>query len=214
MSADGKISTHRRETFSLGSRDDRHLMDLLRAKSDAVIVGARTVNLDGWAIRVRDPEVRRKRTASGRSPHPLNVVLTSGLDLSAKCQFFEYPETEKLIITSRRAPRNRIRRFAAYGEVWVAPAPRVTPTGVLQELSKRGCKRVLLEGGGEVNYSFLAENLVDEIYVTVTPRILGGRSAPTPVDGRGFLRATQIELELVSARRRGEEVFLRYRVRG
>jgi 2,5-diamino-6-(ribosylamino)-4(3H)-pyrimidinone 5'-phosphate reductase len=213
MSADGKISTHRRETFSLGSRHDRYLMDLLRAKADAVIVGARTVRLDGWAIRVRDLRVRRRRVAGGKPPHPLNVVLSSRLDLSVKCQFFDHPKTEKLIITSRLAPRSRIRRFAHYGDVWVAPSTRIRPAVVLNELHKRGCKRVLLEGGGELNFSFLAEGLVDELYITITPRILGGRTAPTPVDGPGFLRATQLGLELISSRRRGEEVFLRYRVR-
>ncbi len=214
MSADGKISTHRRETFSMGSREDRHLMDRLRARADAVIVGSRTVKLDGWAIRVRDARVRRERVAGGRPPHPLNVVVSTRLDLPARCEFFEHPETQRLIVTSRLAPQSRVRRFATHGDVWVAPSTRIRPRVVLRELRARGCKRVLLEGGGELNYSFLEEKLVDEIYITITPRILGGGSAPTPVDGRGFLWTSQVGLALVSARRRGEEVFLRYRVRG
>lgn len=213
MSADGKISTHRRETFSMGSREDRHLMDRLRARADAVIVGSRTVKLDGWAIRVRDAGVRRDRVAGGRPPHPLNVVLSTRLDLPPRCEFFEHPETQKLTITSRLAPQSRVRRFATHGDVWVTPSTRIRPGVVLGELHRRGCKRVLLEGGGELNYSFLEEKLVDEIYITITPRVLGGGSAPTPVDGRGFLWTSQVGLRLVSARRRGEEVFLRYRVR-
>ena len=213
MSADGKISTHSREKFSLGSPEDRRIMDVLRARADAVIVGARTVRNDGWAIRVRDPEIRRKRVARGRRPHPLNVVLSTRLDLSPNSQFFEHPRTEKLIITSRQAKASRIRRFDKYGDVWVTPSNRIRPGAVLRELQRRGHKKILLEGGGELNFSFFKERLVDEIYITVTPRIIGGQSAPTPVDGSGFLKNDQVRLQLVSSRRRGEEVFLRYRVR-
>lgn len=213
MSADGKISTRRREKFPLGSREDRLLMDVLRARNDAVIVGSTTVRLDGWAIRVRDKSVREKRIDKGLPPHPLNIVLSNRLDLSVDCQFFTHRATQKLIVTSRQAPESRVRRFEEYGEVWVAPARQIRPAAVLGELHRRGLKSILLEGGGELNFSFFEERLVDEIYITITPRILGGREAPTPVDGRGFLANAQTRLDLVSSRRRGDEVFLKYRVR-
>jgi 2,5-diamino-6-(ribosylamino)-4(3H)-pyrimidinone 5'-phosphate reductase len=213
MSADGKISTYRREKFSLGSKGDRHLMDVLRARADAVIVGSRTVALDGWAIRVRDADIRRKRVDRGRPAHPLNVVLTTRLDLPSNCQFFEHPRTKKLIVTTSLAPTSRIRRFEKLAEVAVLRSKAIRPAKVLEELQKRGCRNVLLEGGGELDFSFLKENLVDEIYITITPRILGGREAPTPADGAGFLKDKQLRLELVSCRRRGDEVFLRYCVK-
>ncbi|MBP2681208.1 MAG: bifunctional deaminase-reductase-like protein [Candidatus Krumholzibacteriota bacterium] len=66
--------------------------------------------------------------------------------------------------------------------------------------------------GGTLNYSFFEAGLVDEIYITVTPRILGGAKAPTPVDGRGFLKNTQVRLRLATLRRRGDEIFLKYTV--
>ena len=187
-------------------------MDVLRARSDAVIVGSRTVNLDGWAIRVRDAEVRRSRLNRGRSPHPLNVVMSTQLNLPPNCQFFSYPRTEKLIITTREAPKHRIRRFEKYAEVFVLPASRIRPRAALRELQRRGCKRILVEGGGELNFSFLSQKLVDELYITITPRILGGRTAPTPVDGKGLLKNAQVRLQLASSRRHGDELFVRYRV--
>lgn len=212
MSADGKISTHRRETFSLGSPEDRHLMDVLRARADAVIIGAGTLKVDGWAIRVRDREVRKRRASRGRPPHPLNVVLTTALDLPAKTQFLADPRTEKLIITTRSAPPARIARFGKSAGIHVLPHKRIRARAALDVLAARGVRRVLLEGGGELNFSFFAANLVDEIYITVTPRILGGADAPTVVDGKGFLESAHPRLELASCRRRGNEVFLRYRV--
>jgi riboflavin-specific deaminase-like protein len=212
MSADGKTSSYRRETFSLGSPEDRHLMDVLRAKSDAVIVGARTLSLDGWAIRVRDTKIRRKRIAQKRGPHPLNVVVTTDLNLPARAEFFTYPHTKKLIITTTVAPSNRIRRFQRLAEVIVLPRKRIRALDTVRVLSERGIKNVLVEGGGTLNYSFFRDKLVDEMYVTLTPRVLGGVSAPTVVDGKGFTRSSQIRLTLVSSRRRGDEVFLRYRI--
>ncbi|UCG52725.1 MAG: dihydrofolate reductase family protein [Candidatus Latescibacterota bacterium] len=212
MSADGKVSTYKRETFSLGSAKDRYLMDVLRAKSDAVVIGARTLQLDGWAIRIRYAEIQKKRIEKGLTPHPLNVVLSTDLDLPAKREFFTHRETGKLIITTRSASATRVRRFEKLAEVAVLPRKRIRPQDALDVLSKRGAKRVLVEGGGPLNYAFFKANLVDEIYITVTPRILGGTDAPTVADGKGFLLDTHPRLELVSSRRSGDEVFLRYRV--
>lgn len=214
MSADGKITTHRRERVALGSAEDRYLMDVLRARADAVIIGAGTLRLDGWAIRVRNTEVRRKRVRQGRPTHPLNVALTSRLDIPPTAQFLTHPHTRKLIITSSLAPRARVRRFEKLAEIVVLPTRRIRPDDVLDALSRRGVRRVLVEGGGQINFSFFEAGLVDEIYITVTPRIIGGADAPTPVDGHGFLVENHIRLDLLSCRKRGDDVFLRYRIRG
>jgi 2,5-diamino-6-(ribosylamino)-4(3H)-pyrimidinone 5'-phosphate reductase len=212
MSADGKVSTHRRETFSLGSPWDRYLMDILRAKADAVVIGARTLSLDGWAIRVRNGAVRDRRIRQSRTPHPLNVVVSTGLHIPARAEFFSCPDTEKLVITTRRAPKTRVVRFRRIAEVVVLPAKRIRPRDVLEVLADRGVRRILVEGGGTLNFSFLRDCLVDEVFLTVTPVIVGGDTAPTPVDGRGFLKDSLVRLKLVSSRRRGDEVFLKYRV--
>lgn len=210
MSADGKVSTVRRESFSLGSPWDRYLMDILRARSDAVVIGARTLQLDGWAIRVRHPAVRKRRLKQRRPPHPLNVVVSTDLDLPPEAEFFSFPETEKLVVTTRRATVARVRKFRRIAEVVVLPAGRIRPRNVLSVLWERGIRRVLVEGGGTLNFSFFRDNLVDELFLTVTPVIVGGGAAPTPADGQGFLKDDLVRLKLVSSRRRGDEVFLKY----
>jgi riboflavin biosynthesis pyrimidine reductase len=116
------------------------------------------------------------------------------------------------VITTRRASPRRVARFGRLAEVVVLPRRQVRAADIVRTLEERGQCRILVEGGGELNFAFFKENLVDELYVTVTPRIIGGADAPTPVDGAGFLRAALKTLELVSSRRRGDEVFLRYRV--
>jgi 2,5-diamino-6-(ribosylamino)-4(3H)-pyrimidinone 5'-phosphate reductase len=181
ITADGKISTHRRETISLGSPNDRYLMDKLRARADAVVIGA-------------------------------NVVLSTRLNLPRKGEFFSHPDTERLIITTLSAPSSKIARFERVAHVHVLPRRRIRPKDVIDHMAARRARRVLIEGGGETNFSFISSGLVDEIYITVTPWILGGRTAPTAVDGAGFLRNKRVRLELVSSRREDNEVFLRYRV--
>jgi len=213
MSADGKVSTARRQTVALGSPWDRYLMDVLRARADAVVIGARTLSLDGWAIRVRSEALRKRRLRQKGSPHPLNVVLSTDLEIPSNAHFFTFPETGKLVITTRKAPERRVRRFRALSEVLVLPAARIRPGDALEALAERGARRVLVEGGGTLNYSFFRDKLVDEIFLTVTPKVVGGSAAPTPVDGAGFPKGAFVGLKLVSSRRRGDEVFLKYCVK-
>lgn len=212
VSVDGRITTRTREHFALGSENDRRLMDELRARADAVIVGAGTVRHDGWPMILRYDDLRRRRVARRRSPNPVNVVLSSALDLPIGAHFFQSGDTERIVFTTRRAPAARVKRFTRVAEVVVLPGRTLTPAAVVANLHGRGLRHLLLEGGGEIHYSFARAGLVDRLYVTVTPRLIGGTGAPSLLDGRGFLKRDHLRLELESLRRKGDEVFLRYRV--
>lgn len=212
VSLDGRITTRRRERITLGTRHDRHLMDVLRARADAVIVGAGTVRHDGFPVLVRDDEIRRQRVARGRSRHPVNVVLSHTLDFPATRPIFRRRDTRLLLYTTRQAPAARVRRFEKLGEVVVLKRKTMSPTVVLGDLQRRGMRNVLLEGGGELHFAFAKEHAVDEIYVTITPRLIGG-DAPSLLDGKGFLAKDHLRLDLVSVRRIDDELFLRYRVK-
>lgn len=212
MSLDGRISTRRRERITLGTKHDRYLMDVLRAQSDAVIVGAGTLRHDGFPVLVRDQGVRAKRIAKGRPPHPVNVILSRSLLLPQNRSFFLRQDTDKIVFTTHLAPKARVKRIERLAEVIVLRRRTVSPTAVLDILQKRGMKRVLVEGGGEIHFAFLREDAVDDIYVTLTPRLIGGVGAPSLLDGKGFLRDTHKKLKLISQRRVGDELFLKYRV--
>jgi 5-amino-6-(5-phosphoribosylamino)uracil reductase len=73
-------------------------------------------------------------------------------------------------------------------------------------------RRLLLEGGGETNFAFLDAGLVDEIYLTLAPYLIGGKTVPTPVGGVGFTFDRIVPLTLLDLRVEGDEVFLHYRV--
>jgi riboflavin-specific deaminase-like protein len=213
VSVDGRITTRSREKVALGSERDRRLMDELRVNADAVVIGAGTVRHDGSPMRIRYEDLRVRRTARRLPIHPVNVVLSRALDIPIRSRFFASKETRRIIFTTKRAPAARVKRFESVAEVVVLPGNDVSPRRVLAELQARGCRRVLLEGGGEVHFAFAKAGLVGEIYVTVTPRLIGGRGAPSLLDGEGFLWKDHPRLRLVSVERVGNEVFLRYRVR-
>jgi riboflavin biosynthesis pyrimidine reductase len=84
---------------------------------------------------------------------------------------------------------------------------------ILSHLKSRGVKRVLVEGGGEVMWEFIKHDLIDEFHVTLTPWIIGGKTAPTLVDGEGFLPGKIRNLRLVSVKKVRDEIFLVYRKR-
>lgn len=212
ISVDGRINSRSRERFALGSEHDRRLMDVLRERADAVIVGAGTVRHDGHPMLLRYPDLVAHRVRQDRTPHPVNVVLSGDLDLPVR-PFFSGDATRRIVFTTRRAPAARLRRFSRFAEIIVLPGKTPPPARVVAALRERGLKRLVLEGGGEVHFAFAKAGLVDEWYVTVTPRLIGGRSAPSFLDGVGFLKRDHIALKLVSQRRIGDELFLRYRPR-
>jgi riboflavin-specific deaminase-like protein len=213
VSVDGRITTRAREHVALGSERDRRLMDELRTRADAVIIGAGTVRHDGHPMVIRYADLRARRVALGKPVHPVNVVMSRSLAISPRSRFFASQETRRIVFTTSRAPRARVRRFARVAEVVVLPGATLAPARVLDALHARGLRNVLLEGGGEVHFAFAKAGLVSEIYVTVTPRLIGGKAAPSLLDGAGFLWKDHVRLRLVSARRVGEEMFLRYKVR-
>ena len=81
-----------------------------------------------------------------------------------------------------------------------------------QQLETLGIKRLAILGGGKLVASLLAVGLIDELWLTVCPLILGGADAPTPVEGKGFLADLAPKLELLAVKQVGQEVFLHYRV--
>lgn len=212
VSVDGRINSRRRERFSLGSKRDRRLMDELRSASDAVIIGAGTVRHDGHPMMIRYPDLRAMRVSRGWSPHPVNVVLSSDLNLPLR-PFFSRDDIRRIIFTTKLAPKTRVSRFEAVAEVIVLPGKTPSPARIVAELNKRGLRSLVLEGGGEVHFSFARAGLIDDWYVTLTPRLIGGRDAPSYLDGQGFLRNDHIELKLVSEDRVGDELFLHYQKR-
>jgi riboflavin-specific deaminase-like protein len=215
MTADSKIATANRAVSSFGSaRDHGHLLEL-RARSDAVMAGARTVDLNSVNLGPGPAKFRRLRLRRGLAEYNLRVVVSASGSVRLDAEIFKHKFSPVIVLTTRQAGRRRLKRLRQVAdEVRVCGERRINFRSALRWLHRRwGVKRLLCEGGGELNDALFRAGLVHELHLTVCPRIFGGRAAPTIADGIGFRRlAEAAQLELKSAKRYGDELFLVYEV--
>jgi 2,5-diamino-6-(ribosylamino)-4(3H)-pyrimidinone 5'-phosphate reductase len=204
---DGKITSAAREYPRFTSPNDRLRMDRLRAGADAIVVGAGTLRADDPLLHVRDPELARQREARGKGGL-LKVVVTASARIDPRSRFFgESDGGARILATVEDAPSERLAPLAGRAEIWRLGRGRVDLPELCRRLRERGVERLLLEGGGALNWDFLHADLVDEIHVTIAPCLLGGREAPTLLEGQGFPMGAQRRLRLVECEREGDELF-------
>lgn len=207
MTIDGKITSASREQPGFASGEDRIRMDRLRASADALLVAAGTVRADNPAWHVRTESERR-----GDAPHRL--LVSSGADIPEGSRFFNDRYGGKSILaTTESADDESLETLRRRGvDIWSLGSERVDLESLLARCSAEGIERLLVEGGGELNWQLFEGDWVDELNVTVTPRLLGGRDAPTLLEGDGWSMAQQRRLQLEQVDRVGDELFCRYRV--
>jgi 2,5-diamino-6-(ribosylamino)-4(3H)-pyrimidinone 5'-phosphate reductase len=186
MSIDGKIAPANykgREFSQYMTPHHEHILHEIRADVDAIIIGVKTVLADDPTLTVRK--------VKGKSP--LRVVLDSQAQTPIDSKILNTKNVPTLIAVAKGAPKNKIDLLKTKNVdiMYSSNTKKVDLAELLNELSKRGVKRVLVEGGGEVRWSFFEQNLVDELFVWIMPTIWGGRTAPTLVEGVGFLKAKE-----------------------
>ncbi len=214
--ADGKLAPASRHFIPFASkRDQEHLLEL-RATADAVMSGARTVDLSPVKLGSGGARYRRLRLRHGLSEQPLRIVVSGSGTLDPKAEIFKHRFSPIIVLTSGRASAAKLRQLRALADEVKVCGKRELDFGyALRWLREKWkVKRLLCEGGGEINGALIEAGLVDEIHITLCPVIFGGRTAPTMADGRGieFLKdATRLNLK--SRKRVGDELFLIYQVK-
>ncbi|MCZ2344129.1 MAG: bifunctional diaminohydroxyphosphoribosylaminopyrimidine deaminase/5-amino-6-(5-phosphoribosylamino)uracil reductase RibD [Bacteroidales bacterium] len=202
MSWDGKIATRTGDSRWISSPESRALVHELRGRVDAIIVGRGTVH--------RDDPLLTARPAGPRVATRV-IVTASGL-LPEQCQLRKTAREYPTMIVTTAPHLDHLSGWQADGAE-IVPM-RTDDTGIaiaalLDELGQRRMTRVLLEGGSQLLGSFWDTNCVDEAWIFVAPRLIGG-PAPTPVAGRGVERLTQaIRFENVQTQTIGADVWIR-----
>lgn len=214
--ADGKLAPASRHFIPFGSpRDQRHLLEL-RATADAVMSGARTIDLSAVKLGPGGAKYRR-RAAPRRS---FRVQPARGRQRfrfpDPGAEIFKHRFSPVIVLTTARASAASLRRLRAVAdEVKICGRTAINFPAALRWLRRKWkVKRLLCEGGGEINAGLFEAGLVDEVHLTLCPVIFGGKHAPTPADGRGFARLSgAAQVKITSAKRFGDELFLVGRVR-
>lgn len=211
MTADGKITSASREHPRFTSEADRTTMDRLRAEADAVLAGAGTIRADDPHLHVRDPRMREYRRSLGKPDGLVAVVVTASGSVDPRWRVFRDDGiSARIVATTEDARDPGLAALAGTAEVWRQGRGAVDFGELLRRLKDRGVERLLVEGGGELNWAFVRDDLVDELHVTLAPALLGGRDAPTLLEGEGLPMDRQRKLRLVDLARVGDELYCRY----
>ncbi|NDJ21742.1 riboflavin deaminase [Nostoc sp. B(2019)] len=212
MSADGKIADIRRSPARFGSRADKAHLEKQIAASDAVLFGAGTLRAYGTTLTVSHPTLLEHRTREGKPQEPVHIVITHSANLNPEIKFFKQPVKRWLLTTTTGAISWKGRSEFEQILVFETPTGKIDTLAALQHLATLDITRLVVLGGGELVASLLELNLIDELWLTVCPLILGGTTAPTPVEGRGFVADLAPKLQLLEVNTVDQEVFLHYRL--
>lgn len=184
MTLDGKIAAHTGDSQWITSPDARKYVHQLRNTYDAIMVGIGTV--------LQDDPLLNTRLDSNDVHHPVRIIIDSRLDMPMDSQIVRTcQEQRSIVFCSEQADPGRETALMIKGcEIIRLPEDNgwLPLEKVLEQLGKMDICSVLVEGGGEINASLLKKNLIDKVYWFVAPKIIGGRSAPSPVGGAGLSR--------------------------
>ncbi|MBA4462234.1 MAG: 2,5-diamino-6-(ribosylamino)-4(3H)-pyrimidinone 5'-phosphate reductase [Nitrosopumilaceae archaeon] len=202
ISIDGKLATTTGDS-KLSSKKDLIRLHKLRSKVDAILIGKNTVKKDDPLLTVR----------YSKGKNPTRIILDSSGTISSNSKILQTSsEIKTIIAVCKKITKKNLEKLEKFPiDVMVLGENQVNVKSLLQNLGRRKIKTVLLEGGGSINWEFIKNNLVDELFITITPYILGGTDSISLVQGKGFdtiLKSTKLRLK--SVRRIQNDVVLHY----
>jgi diaminohydroxyphosphoribosylaminopyrimidine deaminase / 5-amino-6-(5-phosphoribosylamino)uracil reductase len=204
MTADGKIGDVHGESKWITGEAARAESHRMRSETDAIVVGVTTVLRDDPALTVRLPQPWPRE--------PYRVVLDSDARTPPQARVLRSGSPARtLVAVSAEAPAARVHALEEHG-VTVARCPgregRVDVMALLADLFARDVRAVLVEGGGEAHAAFLDADVVDRVALFVAPLLLGGRTAPSVVDGRGRELKDAVRLGALAVRSVGDDLLI------
>jgi len=187
MTLDGRIATRTGHSRWITGEEARLEVHRLRDQVDGIVVGAGTIAADDPELTTRLPD---GHAGAGGPHHPLRIVLDgSGRTRGAARVLGLKLPGRTLIACTTATPPGQVRDWEGAGVetlVLQGDGMRVPVRALLEALGERGLNTVLIEGGGETLYSFLAEGLIDRVQAYIAPKLAGGREAPGPFGGEGI----------------------------
>lgn len=213
MSADGKIADAQHSPPEFGSAEDYAHLERQVATADGILFGSATLKAGETAMRVVTQDLIHARLERGQPKQPAQIVCTRSGDLDSNLRFFQQAVPHWLVTTKAGGQPWQGKSHFEQIFTYETPTQSIDWVQTLQAMPPLGIRKLAVLGGGQIVAALLVEDLIDELYLTVCPLLLGGTSAPTPVSGKGWLQQEAPRLELLSVKQVKDELFLHYRRR-
>ena len=202
ISIDGKIATNIGHS-DLSSNKDFVRLHKLRTKVDGILIGKNTVMKDNPLLTVRYT----------KGKNPVRIILDSKGEISSKSKILKTSKKVPTIIaTSKQITKfnlQKLRKFPV--EVIVTGEKSVNIKSLLKKLAEKNIRIILVEGGGTINWEFVKQNIFDELIITISPFLIGGKNAISFVQGDGFDKISKSpNLQLKSIKRLKNYLVLNY----
>ncbi len=211
MTADGKIADFKRNAARFGSSVDKSHLEKQISLADGVLFGAGTLKAYGTTLTINNSQLLATRKQQNKPSQPINIVVSASGKIDSNFRFFSQPVPHWLITTEEGTKNDN----SQFEKALIFPENKegkINLSEAFQHLKELGLNNLVILGGGELIATCLEQNLIDELWLTICPFILGGKNAPTPVEGIGFLSSQAQKLQLLSTEKIGQEIFLHYKV--
>ncbi len=204
MTMDGKISTYSGDSKWISNELSRKYVHVLRHNYSGIMVGVNTVITD-------NPSLDDRSDYKTKS-HPAKIVVDSNGRIPLNSKLFKSKAAKTIIAVTERASTEFINAVSNKGaEIVFCPIKedKVDIRFLMKHLGKSGIDSILLEGGSTLNFSAINEGLVDKVYSFISPKLIGGDKAQTPVGGAGFKKINDaIVLKISDVKRFDEDILV------
>ena len=198
MSADGKIALPNRKQIRLSNDEDAKRVNDLRKDSDAILVGIGTIIEDNPKLTIKNN--------TNLSRNPIRIILDTNCRTPFDSNVLNN-EGKTIIAVGNQCKVDQLRD----SEIIKCGNKQIDIRKLTEKLSKKGIKKLLVEGGETVLWSFLNQNLFHEINIFISSTIIGGKETPTMAGGEGFnTKLDTLKISLKSAEKLGNGVLLTY----
>ena len=208
ISLDGKIANFKGDKAQLGGTGDRDVLEESLAWADATLMGAETLRKHKSTCLIHKDELIHNRIKDNRLPQPISIVISRKNKYSIDYPFFKQPICRWLITNKKLLEtmndKNLYNKIIPLEEYW---------SKTLLDLSKKGISKLLILGGAKLIGSLLLEDQVNELQLTLTPKLIGGDFLWLPKKIRGFPKVFSESNSWVLKENRileGSEIMLRY----
>jgi diaminohydroxyphosphoribosylaminopyrimidine deaminase/5-amino-6-(5-phosphoribosylamino)uracil reductase len=199
---DGKLATRNGESQWITGETSRRFVHRLRDQVDGVVVGIGTV--------LKDDPMLTARIRGGRDPY--RIVFDSRLRIPENAKVVDVSPSKTIVATTEMASRDKIERLRKKGVgilISDSKSGKVDLKTSLLKLGEMGMMSLLVEGGSQINGSFLDQGLIDKIFLFLSPRLIGDPLAPGIFSGEGVLHLREtFSITELKTRRMGEDILI------